>query len=99
MRKPSERFSSILSLRKQMYVERFQAHAKRSEFLCESAGIAIETLRTDQPMDQALVRFYRDNSDEAYSQPTLGGWLAMNFLSPLYAATALAIGSPSPSLG
>jgi hypothetical protein len=42
---------------KQIYLERFQAHESELRSLCESTGIAIETLRTDQPMDQALVRF------------------------------------------
>lgn len=45
------------SVAKQSYLERFQAHQRDLKSLCESAGIAIETLRTDQPMDQALVRF------------------------------------------
>lgn len=40
-----------------VYRERFQAHRRDLQSLCESTGIEMETMRTDQPMDQALVRF------------------------------------------
>lgn len=42
---------------KEIYRERFLEHQRELQSLCESAGIALETMRTDLPMDQALVRF------------------------------------------
>lgn len=42
---------------KELYRQRFAEHELGLRSLCESSGIAMETLRTDLPMDRALVRF------------------------------------------
>lgn len=42
---------------KELYRQRFAEHELGLRSLCESSGIALETLRTDLPMDRALVRF------------------------------------------
>jgi uncharacterized protein (DUF58 family) len=42
---------------KEIYRQRFLDHQRELQALCDSADIVMETMRTDLPMDQALVRF------------------------------------------
>ena len=57
---------------KGMYQERFQQHQRDLRSLCESSGIALETMRTDQPMDQSLVQFLsqRQRRETTRNHPT-----------------------------
>ena len=54
---------------KDIYRQRFQEHERGLRTLCESSGISLETLRTDLPMDEALVRFLSQRQRRGAGRP------------------------------
>lgn len=61
---------------KEVYQKNFHAHERELQQLCESLGIALETLRTDLPMDAAMVRFLSQRQRTGTREPLAVGGIA-----------------------